>query len=459
MNDDELADLRKRFSVAMRPLPAMSLSKKAADEVISLWDAVAVDTGARALPRIWDKIVAAHGDLNLRASEWLYVPNLLFADCDDRRRKLCVFPEIYLALLRSALKSKKDDRFLKGLLFDFFFEYPPEALESSRLKAFQAIFEQAADRKYSTLFSSHYLAENAVTRTAERIPPTEAVAQFLELRPEISPDGEFARRVWLQATSRYKRLLEDRRPGQPLEEALNFMRSDFDAILRNKSSIVARVRLARVVLEWFFDHRSVIPSAGEQEALFRFFSYVLGDRNDARYAERWERIPEHLLALFDFWALGRRLNGAFDAVEKGLGRDWDAKAAWRQRKFFWLRYWRSGRIKQVSLFASRKQIFELQKTLRDGSLSIPVGLLRNRSGQSIMLLIALEDGLTAFEFSHNGALRFMKNLSQNLWSARDLDFNAIQIGSITSISHTSYWVARADDAIERLTGRKRPPQN
>ena len=456
MNDFDFSDVEKRFSVAMRPFPAMAQTKKAADRVIALWDGVVRDTGVRALPRIWDKIVEARGEPKLRSSEWTYVPNILFADCDEGRRKLCVFPEICAELFRTCLKGPKDDRFLQGLLFDFFLEYPPEALESSVLKAFQAIFMQASNEKYRSLFTLNFLGKDAVRHVAGQIPATMTVSDFLKRRPEVSPEGKFAQRVWLEATSRYERFLSNHLPNKPIKEALDFLRRDFDGILLNQSSTIPRVRLAKAVLQWFYENSHIVPENDDQEELFRFFSYILGDRNDQRYAERWDCIPPRLLHLFDFWALGRQLNGAFDAVEKGLESP-DARVAWRERKFYWLRYWRIGRIRQVHLFAPRNQMTALQTTLRHNGFPLPVGSISGRSGQSIMLLIALDDDLTAFEFSHNGSLRFIKNLPPALLKGRSWNFDVIQSRSTASIRHSTYWQGRADATIEELTGKRRPP--
>ena len=77
--------------------------------------------------------------------------------------------------------------------------------------------------------------------------------------------------------------------------------------------------------------------------------------------------------------------------------------------------------------------------------------------RQILLVLEFEDGVTAFEFSHQGALRFSRQLRtptrRNSWNFNEVKEHTHEF---SKVNHTTGWESRADEQIERLTGQPTP---
>ena len=143
----------------------------------------------------------------------------------------------------------------------------------------------------------------------------------------------------------------------------------------------------------------------------------------------------------------------FEFADEYLAENPSDAVIWRNRKRYWMRYWRDRRIVAAKVYARLNN--EVAQRWKG---KIPMGAYSSGgTPRQILLVIEFEEGVTAFEFSHNGALRFSRRL---LTPTRRISWDFYDVRGLTyevpKINHTTGWESRADDQIERLTGRPSP---
>lgn len=445
-------DILVRIHRAQRFLPALSRVRTASDEVTDRWEELAQQSTRLMLDQLWKMIVRKGGKVSLRSRDWLRVPPLFFSDFDEEHRKLCAFPEVFRQLLLSAENGAEPQRVRELVLKDFFTVYPSEAFVPDLFPDIRRFFLSDKSERIMTLYDKGYFSEGAVTMTAERVPPDMRVYDFL-LRDggEEVVNGRFAFLVWRAAIPRFAKFLTQHKDRLTVKEAVTFIHLDFRTMQEKRGvGLEERVTLATVLLEWFNEEMSN-PAEEVQEALFHCLTDLLGNPKDKEAQANWARLPEELRAFFNHLALGRSLNQLFDFADEYLENSAVEAGMWRPRKRFWMRYWRDRRV-----LAAKAYVNLNNEVARRWMGKIPMGTFVRSSGR-VLVVIELEDNLTAFEFSHTGALRIGRGLykptRRNSW---DFDDVRDHTRGVAKVNHNMGWESRADEQIELLTGRPSP---
>ena len=445
-------DILVRIRRSQRYLPALSRVRVASDEVTDRWEELAKQSGRLMLGQLWELIVRKGGDVSLRSRDWCRVPTLFFSDFDEEHRKLCAFPDVFRRLLLSAEEGVEPQRVRDMALKDFFVAYPTEAFVPDLFPEIRRFFLSDTSEHIMQLSDRGYFSEDAVAITAGRVPPDSLVTDFL-LRDggEAVTNGRFAFLVWCASIPRYANLLSQHKDRLTVKEAVEFIHLDFRAMQEKRGvGLGERVALATVLLGWFNEEMSN-PTEEVQEVLFHCLTDLLGDPKEKEAKANWARLPEELRAFFNHLALGRSLNELFDFTDEFLRANALDSARWRPRKRFWMRYWRDRRVLAAKAYIGQNEW--VPQYWRD---KISMGKFY-RSGGRVLIVIELEDGVTAFEFSHQGALRFSPRFQtptrRESWDFDDVKFYTDEA---TKVNHTTGWEGRADEQLERLTGRPSP---
>lgn len=447
-------DILVRINRAQRFLPALSRVRTASDEVTEHWKELARQSNRVVLAQLWEKIVQNDGDVSLRSREWLRVPTLFFSDLDEEHRKLCAFPEVFRQLLLCAEEGEELQRVRENSLTGFFAAYPAEALVPDLFPDIRRFFFSDTSERVLSLADKGYFSDEGAAKVAERVPSNACVHDFL-LRDggEVVTRGRFAFLVWRAAIPRYAELLAQHKTRVTVKEALVLIRLDFRTMQETRGvGLDERVALARGLLGWFNEEMSN-PDEVVQEALFEFLTELLGNPKEKEAQANWANLPEDLRAFFEHLALGRSLNQLFDFADEYLADNPLDAAHWRNRKRYWMRYWRDRRIVAAKVYARLNN--EVAQRWKG---KIPMGAYSSLfTPRQILLVLEFEDGVTAFEFSHNGALRFSRRLRtptrRNSWNFYEVKEHTREF---SKVNHTTGWESRADEQIERLTGQPTP---
>lgn len=445
-------DIVERIRRSQRYLPALSRIRAASDEVTDRWEELAKQSSRLMLSQLWEMIVRKGGKVTLRSRDWLRVPPLFFSDFDEEHRKLCAFPEVFRQLLLSAENGAEPQRVRELVLKDFFTVYPSEAFIPDLFPDMRRFFLSDTSERIMTLSDKGYFSEDAVTMTAERVPLDMRVHDFLVRDGgEELANGRFAFLVWRSAIPRFAKFLAQHKDRLRVKEAVSFIHRDFRTMQEKLGvGLEERVALATVLLGWFNEEMSNPPEE-VQEVLFHCLTDLLGDPKEKEAKANWARLPEELRAFFNHLALGRSLNELFDFTDEFLRANALDSARWRPRKRFWMRYWRDRRVLAAKAYIGQNEW--VPQYWRD---KISMGKFY-RSGGRVLIVIELEDGVTAFEFSHQGALRFSSRFQtptrRESWDFDDVKFYTDEA---TKVNHTTGWEGRADEQIERLTERPSP---
>lgn len=451
---DRWDDILVRIHRAQRFLPALSRVRTASDEVTKQWKERARQSNRVVLGQLWEMIVQKDGNVSLRSREWLRVPTLFFSDLDEEHRKLCAFPEIFRQLLLCAEEGEEQQRVRENALTGFFAAYPAEALVPELFSDIRRFFFSDTSERMLSLADKGYFSEKGAVKVAERVPPDACVHDFLlQDGGETVTKGRFAFLVWRAAIPRYAELLAQHKARLTMEDALTLIRLEYRTMQESRGvGLEERVELATVLLGWFNEEMSN-PEEDVQEALFQFLTELLGNPKDKEAQANWVNLPDDLRAFFDHLALGRSLNKLFEFADEYLAENPSDAVIWRNRKRYWMRYWRDRRIVAAKVYARLNN--EVAQRWKG---KIPMGAYSSGgTPRQILLVIEFEEGVTAFEFSHNGALRFSRRL---LTPTRRISWDFYDVRGLTyevpKINHTTGWESRADDQIERLTGRPSP---
>ena len=305
-----------------------------------------------------------------------------------------------------------------------------------------------------SLADKGYFSDEGAAKVAERVPSNACVHDFLlQDGGEVVTRGRFAFLVWWAAIPRYAELLAQHKTRVTVKEALVLIRLDFRTMQETRGvGLDERVALARGLLGWFNEEMSN-PDEVVQEALFEFLTELLGNPKEKEAQANWANLPEDLRAFFEHLALGRSLNQLFDFADEYLADNPLDAAHWRNRKRYWMRYWRDRRIVAAKVYARLNN--EVAQRWKG---KIPMGAYSSLfTPRQILLVLEFEDGVTAFEFSHNGALRFSRRLRtptrRNSWNFYEVKEHTREF---SKVNHTTGWESRADEQIERLTGQPTP---
>ena len=450
--------LLAKISLAVKPLPRPKLLTQSADRAKNKWG-WGYGLPENVLPDLWVKLNDPDKWTTLQPFEIKHIPRVLLHPVGPDMPAL--FPNQTIRRHSLSLIEGTTNNRVKQLLIKAFFSRFP--LEDPI--AFKDISESA--QRMATILGSHeatmlrlgFLSHCAHSSVCAQLLDTETVSEGLaRLLGWYAPGdaGNLSHHIWQVRLSVYTEMVM-----KSMDDSIG---PTVEFVQRDSSDTSGRFRFPQNFSQFcdalfrpFLPAR--IPSRDTCRTLIRLIKHFIGPPSNAP-TSAWQQIPRPVRNLLDLWAVWEQFDDAFTLVSKVLERNCDSNAIrhWTDRRNFWERYLRAGRIRRCRLYspAVRLREFRYRYGQRFPEIFQSIGTLLNRYQTSFMLIMQLDDGLLISEIESNGKLHIGLDQKYVSIDKGSVDWDTVRQSSLAQITHNSNWHRTADDKIRYLTGLAAP---
>ncbi len=443
------------FDLGARPLTKFPKIIAGCTEVLKTWERGNVPQNV--IVRLWKKLEAQGAEAVVTELEYPLLARVLFSTTGEGLYPLMSRHEVVVYASKLVMRANDPQ-----LALDFaktYLRLHEPTLDLVNVTRWAA--KVALKCKPGKFFVwEGYFDAGGPKRMASLLMPEDSIDAAVEqLGGELlDPYSAYANAVWRLGLDRYSSLTEASRSDPTrFSKALDFIRSDSQTPEGYLRSPDDAEQFACAVAAPFLKNPRDLPSPEVREALFNFFVYFFGDPRDTSNS-RWEMIRA-VKDLFAIWETGEELENLFLFVGDAL---LVRPKHWEDRRPFWFRYWREGRITGWGIYTMPTRRPELlsRASLRKRYPKIlsKLGVIKNRSKTNFMLLFELDNNILVSEFSDTGSIRIGHPNARINTGLDVIDWSDLVEIDDDPIPHQSGgWRHKTDQRIAELSGL-RPPR-
>lgn len=444
------------FDLGARPLPKFPTIISASTEVIKTWDRGNVPHNV--LVRLWKKLEAQGAEAVVTELEYPLLARVLFSTTGEGLYPLMSRHDVLVYVSKLVMRAN-DPQLALDFAKTFLRLHEPtiDLVNITRWAAKVALRCQPG----KTFVRDGFFDVAGPKRMAMLLAPADPVDAVVEqLGGELlDPHSAYANAVWRLGLDRYSSLVASSR-SDPMRfsTVLDFIRRDSQTSEGYLRSPADAEHFACAVAEPFLKDPRDMPSSEVREALFNFFVYFFGDPRDTGNT-RWESIRASVGDLFKIWKTGEDLESLFLFVGDALRVP---PKHWEDRRPFWFRYWRAGRISGWGIYTSPTMrtscLTRASLRKRYPNILSELGVLKNRPKTNFMLLFELDNNILVSEFSDQGAIRIGHPNARINTKLKVLDWSDLVEIDDKPIAHraTGSWRVDTDRRIAELSGLRSP---
>lgn len=446
------------FDLGARPLPKFPKILAASTEVIKTWDRGNVPHNV--LVRLWKKLEAQGAEAVVTEFEYPLLARVLFSTTGEGLYPLMNRHDVLVYASKIVLRQN-DPQLALDFAKTYLRLHEPtlDLVNVTRWAAKVALRCQPG----KTFVRDGYFDASGPKRMAMSLLPHDPVDAVVEqLGGELfDPYSAYANAVWRLGLDRYSSLTEAARSNPTrFSTVLDFIRRDSQTPEGHLRSLADAERFAGAVAAPFLKNPRELPPREVRKALFNFFVYFFGDPRDPNNTMRWEPIRATIGSLFEIWKTGEELENLFLFMGDALNLP---PKHWEDRRPFWFRYWREGRIRDWRLYTTKGKrqrcLFDENLRKRYPNILSKLGILNGRSGTNFMMLFELDNDILVSEFSDMGKIRIghpTEYLNPRRSAVEWVDVRDLDYWGIPHLPN-GVWKYQTDRRISELSGL-RPPR-